>query len=244
MKLKLDENGRAFVIDGKPVVVKDDGSEVAFDYMANVSKIAELKGEVDTLKTSVSEATAKFTAYGDINPEDAAKALEMVKNMKDGVLVDATEISERHKAEFQNQANVFQAKLDASRLEVSKLIEDNRIKTLGSAFANSNFIKDKTTLPADIALATFGHNFKIEDGDLVPYLNGNRILSQDRAGENATFEEGITILIGGYANKDSILKSPNNGGSGAGGGNNNGGGQESPRTTQQKYTSGLEKLMK
>ena len=37
MKLKIDEQGHAVLQDGKPVYVKDDGAEVAFDVTGTVA---------------------------------------------------------------------------------------------------------------------------------------------------------------------------------------------------------------
>lgn len=70
--------------------------------------------------------------------------------------------------------------------------------------------------------ATFGKNFKIEDGKPVAYdNNGQKIYSRTNHGDPASFDEALDILVSGYQYKDSILK----GNQGSGGGFKGQGGQ-------------------
>jgi hypothetical protein len=227
MKLKLDENGKCEVIDGNPVVIKDNGDETVFDINTSVSKISTLKHENDTFKTTLAERDSVIGSFNGINPEEALKALAIMKNLDDKTLVDASEIQDRHKQELKTQAEAFQLQINESSNEVKQLIESNRIEKLTAAFANSKFISDKTILPAKAALALYGHNFKVEKDEngtdrLVPYVNGARVLSSDNIGENGSFDDGLLAMVNGDSDKDRILKSSVNGGSGSGGGQNNG----------------------
>lgn len=66
--------------------------------------------------------------------------------------------------------------------------------------------------------ATFGNNFKIEDGKVVAYgIDGQKIYSRTKHGEVADFDEALETLVGGYQHKDSILKGNQSTGGGYGG---------------------------
>ena len=94
---------------------------------------------------------------------------------------------------------------------------------LASAFSGSKFIKDSLAVPADMAKATFGDRFKIENGKMVAYdQSGNTIYSRKNPGEPADFDEAMSQIVESYQYKDSILKASNHqgtGGDGGGGGN-------------------------
>lgn len=96
---------------------------------------------------------------------------------------------------------------------------------IGGGFARSKFIQEKIAVPADMIQATFGNNFKIEDGKVVAYgVDGQKIYSRTKHGEVADFDEALETLVGGYQHKDSILKgnqSTGGGYGGQGGGGNN-----------------------
>lgn len=85
---------------------------------------------------------------------------------------------------------------------------------VGHAFAGSKFITHRLTVPAAIMESGFGKHFEIEDGRIVAKdRQGNRIMSRERMGEPADFDEALEALVDSYEHKDRILK-----GSGASGG--------------------------
>ena len=74
MKLKLDDKGNVVLQDGKPVYVKDDGSEVAFDAAGTVSTIARLNGEAKGNRERAESAEGKLKAFDGIdNPADLTR---------------------------------------------------------------------------------------------------------------------------------------------------------------------------
>ena len=85
MQLKVDENGHAVLQDGKPVYVRDDGSETAFDADHAIKQIRKLSDERDTLR-------GKASAFEGLDPEAARKAVETVKNLSDKKLIEAGEV--------------------------------------------------------------------------------------------------------------------------------------------------------
>lgn len=233
MKLKLDSNSNVVVQDGKPVYVYDDGREVAFDATATVSKITALNGEAKAHREAKESAEAKLKSYDGIDDAEAArKALETVKNIKDGELLTAGKVEEiktaaKRAAEEQvaaaNKTHVEELTRTKSQLE--KITTELYSEKIGGSFNRSKFISEKSAIPADLVQAKFGSAFKIEDGKIVAYDNsGTKIYSRSRPGELADFDEALETLIDHYPHKDQILKGSvaagggaANNGSGAGG---------------------------
>jgi len=245
MKLLIDDAGHATLENGKPVYVHEDGQKIAFDAPASMAKIKELNGEAAKHRNDAKGFKDKLDVYGELDPVEALKALETIKNFDDKKLVDAGEVE----ALKRNLSETFNE--EKTKLTETIGAKDSQIYNLmiGSQFAKSAFLAEKVVLPADMVQASFGKNFKVEDdgkGGLVVngYLNGDKIFSRETPGETAGFEESLKTIIDAYPLKDRILKSSDNGGSGSGGGQNNANGQEQSKSTQQKYAAGLSKLMK
>ena len=227
MKLLLDNNGNAVLKDGKPVYTHDDGQEIAFDAPASMAKIKELNTESAKHRMDAKSALEKLKLFGDIDAEEAAKAIETVKNFDDKKFIDAGEVE----ALKRTLAETYAA--ENGKLSDSIKSKDGQIFGLmiGSQFAKSKFLADKVILPADMVQASFGHNFKVEEDahgklQVNGYLNGEKIFSRENPGELAGFEESLKAMIDAYPMKDRILKAPENGGSGSHGGANNNTGQK------------------
>lgn len=220
MKLKLDENGNAVLLDGKPVYVHDDGKEVAFDAPGTVATITRLNSEARGHRERAENAEKTVKAFEGIDdPAAAKKALATVANLDAKTLVDAGEI-EKVKSEI---SKAFQLQLDDMTGKANGFEQQLYAEKIGGSFARSQFIAEKMAVPADMVQATFGNNFKIEEGKVVAYdAQGQKIFSRSRPGELADFNESLETLVSQYPHRDHILKSSgaNGGGAQNGGGNN------------------------
>ena len=236
MKLKLNEDGSAFVDDGKPVYVHDDGQEVPLDIDSYVRRIGNLTEEKDrhyANLTTAKDALAKFEGIED--PVVALEAMRTVQNFKDKDLVDAKDVdklklqlSEMFETDkkaltdaFSTEKTEFEVKAKASEAVIRRLM-------IGGRFASSPWFsgeKPKTILPPDMAADYFGKHFKIEgegqEARAIGYLHGDKILSREHVGEPAEFEEAISVIINAYSQKDRILRDTD-GGSGSGGNTSSG----------------------
>lgn len=220
MKLKLDENGNAVLQDGKPVYVHDDGKEVAFDAPGTVATITRLNSEAKGHRERAENAEKTVKAFEGIDdPAAAKKALATVANLDAKTLVDSGEI-EKVKSEI---SKAFQLQLDDMTGKANGFEQQLYAEKIGGSFARSQFIAEKMAVPADMVQATFGNNFKIEEGKVVAYdAQGQKIFSRSRPGELADFNESLETLVSQYPHRDHILKSSgaNGGGAQNGGGNN------------------------
>lgn len=218
MRLKLDENGNAVVVDGKPVYIHDDGKEIAFDAAQATAKIAELNNECKTHRLAKEKAEAdlkKFEAISD--PDKAIKALEIVKNLDDKKLIDAGEV-DKVKNEIIKQ---YEDRLQSKDAEIAQAKDALHKEVIGGSFARSKYISEKLSIPADMVQAYFGKHFSYEDGRIVAKdAAGNTIFSREHPGEHANFEEAIEQIVLTYPHKEHILKASGNSGGGSGGGTN------------------------
>lgn len=221
MQLKLDDSGHVVVADGKPVYVHDDGKEIAFDAVHTAAKIRELNHEAKTHREAKEQAIASLQAYEGIDPEEARKAFEKIKNYDDQKLANDGQL-DRIKKEA---ADAYEERLKAVEKKYKPVVEERDSykaryegKIIDGAFAESEYIKGRVQSPLSLIRAAFKPNFAIEDDRLVGRdASGNRIYSRVRPGELAEFNEAIEILIDSHPDRDGMLKGTGMAGGGANG---------------------------
>lgn len=223
---KLNAAGDAIELkDGNPIWVNVDGSETTL----GGDTIARLNREAQTSRERYEAAETKLEAFKGIDATKAREALDTVSKIDQKKLIDAGEVDKVR----QSIGAEWQGKLDEAikATEAANARADNYL--LNNAFSTSKFIGDKLTIPADMVQATFGRNFKVEDGKIVAYdNNGNKLSSPARAGEFANMDEALSMLVDGYAGKSHILKGGNHQGSGGDGGQGGKGGQRTYRRSE------------
>jgi len=207
--------------DGNPVWVGNDGTEIVADYGHAIGKINELTGESVSRKNKLREYEEKYVKHfeGVDDPasflSEARKAMEIAKNLDAKKLIDAGEV-EKVKGEV---SKVYEEKLSAAQMALQEKDAILTKEMIGGRFSRSRFIADKLAIPADLAEAAFGRNFQIKDGKVIAVgHDGREIYSREKPGEVADFDEALSILVDGYANKAAILKGSTASGGGAQGG--------------------------
>ena len=232
MRLKLNEQGNVVVQNGNPVYVLDDGREVEHNAAQTVQKISQLNSEAKGHREAKEAAEAKLKMFDGIEDGEAArKALELIKNIDEGKLMQAGKVEEIKAAAAKSAKEAVAAATSVAEEKLKVLTEQNATLTnqlnnhiVGGGFANSKYIAEKLAIPHDIAQKVFGDRFKVDNGKLVAMdQNGNPIFSASNHGEHADFEEAIQIMVGSYQHKDAILKGSGAGGSGAKPGSGGGG---------------------
>ena len=231
MQLKI-ENGVAVVQDGKPVFTNAEGKDIPVDVPGLWDKIPALQGEAKQHREAKEALEAKFKAFEGLDPEAARKALETVSNLDAGKLMDAGKVdalrAEIAKSWEQKVASTEEGyKGQLSKAEQALKDKDASIHKLlvTGGFNSSNFIKEKTVLPPDVAAAYFGKHFEVEDNNgelrVVAKIDGNTLFSRSNPGQPASQEEAIEMLFERHPSKDALLKGaqggsgmPANGGSG------------------------------
>lgn len=210
--VEIDGKTYAEVLDGKPVYKYDDGKDLPFDAVNASSTIKRQNHEAMTHREAKEALERQVKAFDGIaDPAAAIKALETVANLDAKKLIDAGEVErvrESLSQGFQTQIADKDKAIDALNGQLADVM-------IGGAFAGSAYVGEKLILPPDIARATFGRNFKVEEGAIVAYdNNGQKIYSRSDGGL-AGVDEALEILVDQYPSKDKILKAEGGSGSGS-----------------------------
>ena len=217
---KKDDAGN-LVVDGtgNPIWVDANGGEKALEANA----IARLNSEAKTLRTRAEEAEGALSKYKgpDGKPIDPAKAIDTVSKLDAKQLIEAGEVDkvrEQVAQQYVGQIN----ELKSGNEQLSSQITNMRID---SVFQGSDFLRDNIAIPRDFVEAALRSNFKTNDkGEVLAYdKSGNPLMSKKNAGEYASGDEALQLLIDMHPQKDTILRAQPQGGSGNQGHGGNGG---------------------
>lgn len=212
---------------GNPVVIGDDEKEFGLDAIHLLKKVPDLQAEAKKHREAKEDVESKLKSYADIDPAKAKDALEKLKTIDLNKMVSAgkldeirAEVTQAFKDKMQNAETAYQERL-AELENLSKQKEaDIRRLTVGSKFASSSFIKDKTTFPTPAAAeAMFGSAFDVvkdDSGNIVTVakMNGKEIISRSKPPNYADFDEAVQILIDNHPDRDLFIKPSQNAGSG------------------------------
>lgn len=222
-----------------PIFIHQNGTEAPFDADTTITNIGKLNGEAKGHRERAEAAELRLKSFDGIEDGVAAlAALNTVKSLSVGDLKTAAQVKEIQDAAARTAQEQVAAQAKASATQLQELTAQldkrtNELNThmIGGGFSASKLLTDKKhpnalSIPAEMARAYFGNNFKVEDGKVVPYdAVGNKIFSPTRPGEIADFDEGLAQLVAACPFKDQITL-----GSGASGG----GAQQSGKSADGK----------
>lgn len=221
-----------------PIFIHPNGTEAPFDADTTITNIGKLNGEAKGHRERAEAAELKLKSFDGIDDGVAAlAALNTVKSLSVGDLKTAAQVKEIQDAAAKTAQEQVAAQARASAQQLQDLTAQldkrtNELNThmIGGGFASSKLLTDKKlpnalSIPAEMARAYFGNNFKVEDGKVVPYdAAGNKIFSPTRPGEIADFDEGLAQLVAACPFKDQITVGSGASGGGAQGGSGGAGG--------------------
>lgn len=215
---KLDADGKVELKDGNPVYVDASGREMT----VQGDTISRLNGEAKAHREAKEAAEAKLKSFEGLDPNKAREAIELASKIDQKTLIDAGKVDEV-KQQITQQFTQQMAEKDAAYKALQTNFDNERISNL---FSGSEFVRDRIAVPRDMFEATFGRNFKIEDGKIAAYDKaGNRLMSKSKFGEPADINEAFELLVEAHPQKDVILKADSKSGTGnagAGGGSGKG----------------------
>ncbi len=269
MAWKLEADGKSITTgeSGQPLWVADDeGADkkpVEVNWASALQTISRLNGEnkerrekAEELTTQLEEAGGKLKPFDGIDPLAAKEAITKLESIKQGELLTAdkvesfkTSILQAAEAEKTNLIKGYDEKLNGFAKSIGEKDAQIYKMVISNAFANSPGVK-KFQAPAAMIEAFFGHYFKVEDGEPIAYMNGNKINSRTNPGNAANFDEAIEIIVEQYPEKDKLFPG-SRGGSGSAGGSQGGSqgfatGEQVKNMTIQEYEiakkAGLVKL--
>jgi len=244
--IAMDEKGNPIVLlEGKG----DNGAdkEIGLDAIHLYSKVPALQDEAKGHRVAKEglQALIDIAKEAGVNTEDPAEfkswieaantSIETVKNFDDKKLVAAKDVeaikksaTEALEKQLAEQANGHDKQLNKAKETIEGLQGAMFDLMVSDKFSSSKFVSEKLNIPAKVARAYFGNNFKVEKNDsggyhVVPYMNGEKLFSEERLGEVPEFDEAIGLMVAKDPDRDSLLVGSGGGGSGAGGGQGGGG---------------------
>lgn len=217
---KADDEGQA--TDPKKAAAKEGGEEdptkglndeiarLVKDVMKQKERAKSAQTEKDELAKQVSDIQK---VLGDMSLDDVEG---LIKARKDA---DRKRLEEQGKYEQiveqmrdQHKTEVSDLRTKIGELEVALRTKEGSLEELsiGRAFGDSVFLREKSTIPASIARKEFGDYFDIENGVVVPYNKPrgqeDRAPLVDAEGHVKDFETAIQELFTKHPESKSLLK--------------------------------------
>lgn len=252
MKLVFDNDGHVVVQDGKPVYEHDDGKQIPFDAGHAMQQITDLNAEAKKHRLNFQDADNKLKTFDGIDPVKAREAIETVENL-DNITkgkIDAvkTQMAENFATKERQMIENFENEKKTLSNDLTKANDHIFTMTVEKEFLSSplfNGSDPKTTMTPDVATALFKNHFTVDtEGDtprIIATINGEEILSRERAGQPASFHEAMDVIWEKYPNR-TRYEAQNNGG--GGGGNRNNNHNQDFKNPQERIANGLRNLRK
>lgn len=188
---------------------------------------AKLLKEVMTRKAREKDLEAQLNALkgalGDTTADDVAKILAERKDQERKELEKRGEydrILEQVKTEHAKELDALKADLESTKLLVSQKDDTLVEMTVGRAFSESPFIREKSLLPAGIARKEFGTHVDLVDGVAVVYDKprgaAERTPLVGADGKAKSFEDGIQALYAAHPDGAGLLRAQGKPGAGSG----------------------------
>lgn len=221
---KKDKDGKLELdTAGNPIWIDANGGEKAVEG----DTISRLNGEARDLRKRAETAETSLSAFKDIDPAIAKKAIADIAKIDAKKLIDAGEVDalkETMKQEF--TAQITELTKDRDTLRAA-----NNDMKINGVFAGSEFIRERVAMPRDFFEAAMKPFFKVNDkGEIEAFDRaGNRVMSKKNIGSHADPQEALEVLVETHPQKDTILKAQQNSGSG-----NNGNGGSRPGSATMK----------
>lgn len=184
-------------------VLSDAEAKLLRDVMKHKSRSKELEDKLNAL-TGV---------LGDLKPEDVASIIQERKENERKELEKRGEyerILEQVKTEHTREKQTLAEQVDALKQALNE--KDGAIQemTVGRAFAESEFIREKSRIPASIARKEFGPYVDMIDGIVVvhdkPKGAADRTPLVDGQGNYKHFDEAIVQLYSSHPDAKELIK--------------------------------------
>lgn len=175
-----------------------------------LKELMEYKGKA---KTAAEELKAYKDAAGESKPEELKALIEAKKAAEREALEKRGEydrVLEQVKGEHAKELETLRKQLEEKNLLLSQRDENLVELTVGRAFSESPFIREKSILPASIARKEFGAHVDLVDGIPVVYDKprgaAERTPLVGGDGKPKSFEDGIAALYASHPEAASMIR--------------------------------------
>lgn len=185
------------------------------EVMDKKEKLRKAQGEIEALRK-------QLDGYGSIDPKEIQALLKREKEAQQKAAEARGDFEQAKKM----MAEEHKRDIEAREKEIAELKEklgysaatiDNL--TLGSNFANSNYIKDNLILTPTKARALYGSYFDIKDGQVIAYNKpagaADRAPMVDGSGNPYDFDTAFQKIIEADPDRDTLVRSKTKEGAGS-----------------------------
>lgn len=185
------------------------------EVMEKKEKLRKAQGEIEALRK-------QLDGYGSIDPKEIQALLKREKEAQQKAAEARGDFEQAKKM----MAEEHKRDIEAREKEIAELKEklgysaatiDNL--TLGSNFANSNYIKDNLILTPTKARALYGSYFDIKDGQVIAYNKpagaADRAPMVDGSGNPYDFDTAFQKIIEADPDRDTLVRSKTKEGAGS-----------------------------
>ena len=185
--------------------------------MQRKEQIKELRKELEARQAEQSAKEAELSKFkdilGDTPPEQLAELLEAKKKAETLELERKGEydrIVERMKEESEKERQSLQARIEELSSSLASKEAQIDDMTIGRSFAESSFIREKSSLPPGIARKEFASHFELKNNVLVGYekpvgSEGNTPIV-DAEGRPKSFDDAIAELYASHPDSATLIK--------------------------------------
>lgn len=215
-KLKLDKDNHAVLQDGKPVYIKEDGEEMAFDANLAFNKHHQLNEENKEWRLKLEEANKTLKQFEKIDPAKYEEYAEIAGKFKESEMAKngeleklKQELAQTSEKKIKEVEETWQARYTAKAEEAAKFANQYNKTVIGNQFLNSKYIKENLIVPPDVIEKMFGERFTIDpERNKVIALDeaGKPMLSEDKIGSVADFDEAVKLMMKQYPHRDTLMK--------------------------------------
>lgn len=203
----------------------DPKSTVSDSEAKLIKEVMEKKAQIKEQGEKIKEFEAMMTEIKALGGLDAFKTMVEAKKDAETKALEAKGEWDKLKAQMADEhAKATEGyKTQIAELQSKLKTEENKIleMTIGTAFANSKFIAEKTVLPGAKARSLYGEYFEVgANGQVVGYdkprgVEG-RVPLLDQMGNNLAFETAIEKIITLDPDHESLMRARGSQGSGSG----------------------------
>ena len=216
MKYKMSETGQIEVgSNGHSIVIQDSGDEIELRATELFqTKIPALNAEAKRYREEKADIEKRFNELNSnldgVDISEAKKAMKIVQGLESKDLINSVEANKKRDEivkEFQQKIEALQAehteKYKGAEAKSNQLQQEIYKLKVSDRFKGSPALKGTIFESApELAIAYFGNDFKLEDGDVIGYNGNNRIMNPDpnKINEVADFDQALKWKIDNHQN--------------------------------------------
>lgn len=197
--------------EGDKSTLSDKEAELLKDVMRHKNRAKTAESELNTLRDQMA---AIQQALGDAKPEDVAALLQAQKDNERQQLEKKGQydkIIEQMRTENEKLIQAERDRASALQQQLDKMKSDIEEITIGRAFAESKYVREKLRIPTTkLARREFGDHFEVEGDKVVGYDKprgaADRVPLVDGQGNTLSFDDAMARLVAAHPESKDLIR--------------------------------------